>query len=374
MAKKTAEPQRPVAPDPYAVAQAQGQANTQTAIANTTLGNADVLTPYGSSTFRQIGEVNGVPRWQQTVALSPEEQRKKDQQDQLQYGLNDMALDQQRRVAAHLSQPLLGGAIQPERVNQLGPLPSLQGYDFQQLQGGAPLQTNLGNTDFEGARKSVEDAIYARLNPQLERDRASLESTLVNQGFARGSEAFNREMDSFGRQANDARLQAVAAGGQEQSRLFDIARGLGQFANAAQQQAFDQASAVTGTNNDYAARSVDRSNANAMGLYGLGADAAAFQNNARQAALQEALALRNQPINEISTLMGGGQVQMPQFTPFKGGSISDTPLAQSVYQSADLQQKQYAADRAARAQELAGLYGLAGSLGGAATRYAFGGR
>ncbi len=40
---------------------------------------------------------------------------------------------------------------------------------------------------------------------------------------------------------------------------------------------------------------------------------AQFANQARQQALQEAFALRSQPLNEIAGLMGGSQIAMPQF-------------------------------------------------------------
>lgn len=72
----------------------------------------------------------------------------------------------------------------------------------------------------------------------------------------------------------------------------------------------------------------------------------------RQQGFTEALAERNQPINEISALMSGSQVSMPQFTntPQTGvGGVDYTGLVNSKYQ----------ADSAAHQAKMGGLFGLA---------------
>jgi hypothetical protein len=65
-------------------------------------------------------------------------------------------------------------------------------------------------------RARTEEALMARLNPQLERDRASLETRLANQGLTMGSRAYGSSQDDFNRGANDARLGAILAAGQEE--------------------------------------------------------------------------------------------------------------------------------------------------------------
>jgi len=72
----------------------------------------------------------------------------------------------------------------------------------------------------EGGRARVEEALFNRINPSLERDRNSLESRLRNQGLAPGGEAWQNAMGDFTRQTNDARLAVTAAGGAEQSRAI----------------------------------------------------------------------------------------------------------------------------------------------------------
>ncbi len=133
-------------------------------------------------------------------------------------------------------------------------------------------------------RDQVESALMARMQPQIDRDRSALETRLANQGIGYGSEAYSGAMDDFSRGVNDARLGAVAQAGQEQSRL----------AGLAQQDA-------------------------------------GFQNDYRQQSLQEQLALRNQPLNELSALLSGSQVQMPQFQNTPQTSVQGADLSGNVY-------------------------------------------
>jgi len=397
---KKSTPAAPPAPDPYATAQAQTQSNLLTAQANSIIGNADETTPWGTVRYTQLPSVrvggqggagagagggyglyNGmpnifgrsggttdaggydVPRFERTVTLSPTEQRKFEQQQQLGIDLNELALGQTRRVGDVLGQPINAEGL-PERVTSLGALPELQGFNLARTSDVGDIQRQLGPTDFSADRQRVEDALYARLNPQLEQERTSLETNLVNQGFQRGTEAFNEAMNQYGRQANDARMGVIRAGGDEQSRLFQLALAQGQFANTAQQQAYDQMIGAAGFNNAAQQAEIEQANQNRLGLYGLGAQAADFQNQQRQAALQERLALRNQPLNEVSALMSGGQVSMPNFPQYQAGQVAGTPVGDYVYRSADLQNQQYQAALNRQAQERAALYGGIGSIAG----------
>lgn len=165
--------------------------------------------------------------------------------------------------------------------------------------------------DFEPYRQKVEDAMMVRLNDQFSRDEGDLESKLVNQGLTRGSEAFTREMDQMGRNRTDARIQAYLASGQE---------------------------------------------ARAAGTY---------QGTNREREVQEMKLMRDQPINEITALMSGGQVSMPQFTPYRPSEVAQTPVGQYVYQSAAIDQAN--ADRAA--QERASMFGALGSIGAGLFRW-----
>lgn len=175
--------------------------------------------------------------------------------------------------------------------------------------------TALGNDDYEESRKRVEEALYSRLNPSLERDREALETRLANRGIMLGSDLYRQGVDEFTRQSNDARMQTVLAGGQEQSRLF-----------------------------------------------GMDLSRAGFNNTLRQQQFQEALAKRNQPLNEIIGLLSGSQVQMPQFMGANMPTIPTTDNAGIIqnYDNQKLQQAQL--ENQATQSILGGLFGLGGKL------------
>ena len=81
--------------------------------------------------------------------------------------------------------------------------------------------------------------------------------------------------------------------------------------------------------------------------------------------LQESLVYRNQPMNEISALLHGGQISQPQFEGFRPGKLDNTPVGQYVYQSAALDQQKYQTQVSQSNQLTGGLLGLGGSLLGA---------
>lgn len=87
---------------------------------------------------------------------------------------------------------------------------------------------------FSADRARVEEALMSRMSPDLEQDRAALESRLAAQGLQPGTAAFNTEMDRHTRQVNDARMQSIIAGGTEQSRMLGEARMAAEFGNEAQ--------------------------------------------------------------------------------------------------------------------------------------------
>lgn len=70
---------------------------------------------------------------------------------------------------------------------------------------------------------------------------------------------------------------------------------------------------------------------------------------------QEALTERNQPLNEISALMSGSQIQQPNFINTPQSQMASTNLAGMVYDSAAMKNQQQGA-------MMGGLFGLGGSL------------
>ena len=86
-----------------------------------------------------------------------------------------------------------------------------------------------------------------------------------------------------------------------------------------------------------------------------------FQNQAVQQQLAQQMALRNQPLNEISALLSGSQVQMPQFQGYTGSTVAPTPYLQAMQaqDAAAVQRYGIAANQAA--SNMSGLYSVAGA-------------
>jgi hypothetical protein len=443
----------PAQPDPAAVARAQTGSNVMTSIANSYLGNANQYSPFGSMQFNQTGmqtvtdPTSGasyqIPTFESIQSFSPEQQNLYNQSVSLETLQNNIAGDQMSRLSDYLSVPFNQDNLVPrtQSINQP------QYYSNYQSQTGVPLnyslgtenitqfdpssykgllgslsndvgtlQLNVGPQDWSEDRQRVEDAIYSRLNPQLDRDRASLENTLVNQGLVRGSQAFNDAMDESNRQANDARMQTILAGGQEQSRLAGLdfqqfqlenqaatqdltnATTWGNFYNNAQSQdlqnriagnvaqntaaqmAFDQSAQNRQFSNVTAQQEMDnynayldRLNSQQQTMFGQELNLAEYYNTLRERQFQENLAVRNQPISEISALMNGGQPTIPQFTSFRPSPMGETPIGQYTYQGYDTASRNWQAQQQAAAQSRAGMYNLGASLFGTAGRMATGG-
>ncbi len=211
-------------------------------------------------------------------------------------------------------QTALGGKMNNLASGQVDRLGSVLGQPVNAS--GLPEVAN----DFSADRNAVEKAMFDRLRPQMDRSRDAEENRLVNQGFQRGTAGYNNEMDALGRQENDQRLAITGQGLQEQQGLFGM-----QQAN-------------------------------------------------RSRSLQEMLALRNQPINEISALMSGGQVSLPQAQQYNAPQIGAAPIGDYMYNTAALQNQQYNTQYQAQAQKQAALYGALGGLGGAGLYGAAGGK
>ena len=93
---------------------------------------------------------------------------------------------------------------------------------------------------------------------------------------------------------------------------------------------------------------------------------AEFANAARAAGLQEQLALRQLPLNEIAAIMSGAQVQLPQFQAYQGADVAAAPIFGATTAAGDFAQKNYA-NQVAGYNARMGMYGnLAGALGTAA--------
>jgi hypothetical protein len=193
--------------------------------------------------------------------------------------------------------------------------------------GGPAVQTSLDLSNIAkmpvNAGTTAQQAIMSRLDPSLQKQRTSTETNLINQGLRPGTEAYDNAIQLLGQQENDARTQA----------------------------------ALQGINVDIGA--------NAQG-YNQALQGAQFGNTAQQQALAEAIQQRQMPLNEITALMSGSQIQNPQFGAYQGTNVTPPPVFAGAQAQGAAAQNTFNQQMAGQNANTAGLY----SLGAAAAPYA----
>lgn len=363
---------QPKAPDPYDTAQAQMSANIGTAAANMSMNTINQNGPWGSIGYEQTGTVTiqgpdgkpiEVPRYTQTTTLSPEQQALYDRGTAAQGNIASLAQQMSGSLGNTLSKPMDTSGL-PDLQSNFG-----SGYNAKfntKFNGDLGLQTNLGlqttyagADDFSADRDAYTNALLARGAGDRASQEADLRTTLANKGIREGTAAWDSEMERLARQNTDERYAAYLAGGQEQARMVEMARNAAAFGN----------NALT-TQGNFA------NNAKAQqGLFGLSAQqagiaaqqagndaamaSAQFNNAARAQGLQERTNLRNQPLNELTSLLGQSQVQAPSYQGTPQVGVANTNVAGLVQQ--DYQNRLSASQGA-----MGGLFGLGGSILGAA--------
>ena len=192
--------------------------------------------------------------------------------------------------------------------------------------GGPDVQTALDLSNVAkmpvNAGMTGQEAIMQRLEPSLARQRTSTETQLINQGLRPGTEAYDNAINLLGQQETDARTQAVLQG-----LNLDI---------GANQQGFGQA-----------------------------LESGKFGNTAQQQALAEAIQLRQLPLNEITALMSGSQIQNPQFGAYSGATVQAAPIFAGTQAQGAFDQNTYNQQVSQANAATAGLYSLGGAALGA---------
>jgi hypothetical protein len=381
------KPDPPTPPNPIATAAASTSTNVATGVANAFLNNTNQVTPNGTLSYNATGtygwtdpvtnQTYQIPRFTATQTLTPQGQAIQDQNQAAQYNLAGMANAQSGKIAQHLATPLdTSGAPARGDASTISGVPRAQ----TSFNPGGPIQTSLGNVgditktygagDFSADRQHVEDALMARMNPQLQLERQSIEQRLADQGIRYGSAAYTHAMDDYNRQSNDARFAAVDQAGQEQARMMQMDNTRANFENAAQEQGYNQQLGEAGLNNAAVGQQFQQNAAegtfNNAGLAQQIAQAqSAFNaaNAGRNQYMQEAYATRNQPINEITSLLSGSQVSMPNFINTPGSQIATTDTAGLINQNFNQQMGNYTAQNQNWQQLMGGVLGLgAGAL------------
>ena len=303
-------PSQPAAPDYAGAARATSAGTVQASIANNLMAHPNIYTPLGSQTWSQTG-TQTIPGAEGNASVDiPTYQQNVNLTPEGQSLYN-------QQVGLSTGLMGLGQGALDRTAEALG-----SGMDTSNL------PATVGSLDRNAFdRQKVEDAIYgqakSRLDPQWDQTQANMEAKLANQGIAIGHEAYDKEIGNFDRAKTDAYQTAVnnaiTGAGQEQSRQFGIEQGAG-----------------------------------------------TFQNQARSQALQEQLALRQQPLNELNAIRTGAQPNMPQFQPTQyamgaqGPNMSGAAGAQGQW---DL--GQYNAGVGQANSFNSGLMNLGGSIGSA---------
>ena len=190
--------------------------------------------------------------------------------------------------------------------------------------------------------------MYERMNPQLTRTASGSSSSCADQGLQPGTEAYDRAYDAANRQVTDARLAITAKGGEEQQRLNDMAAQRATFQNAAQRDAFTQAASKSQFYNAAKAQELAQKKT-------------AFDatNQTRDKWLQEQYALRAQPLQEITALQSGSQIQQPNFVGGGNSQIANTDVAGIINANFNQSLENYKQNSANVNNIIGGLFGMA---------------
>jgi len=372
-------PKAPQAPDPNVVAAAQTQQNKDTAIANAALNRIDQVTPWGNLTYTQNGvDANGIPKYTQTIQLSPEQQKLMQSNDQISQLLANLGINQAGNLSNTLNQPFNYDKA-PSQVTMVSPRNYQGNVSYGNIQNDVDMSKVpdlIGGADLVKDLQTQRDSLYnqqaAFLDPQWKQDQSDLENKLVQQGIAQNSDAWNRAVGDFSRNKefayNNARNSAITGGGAEQSRLFNIglasnqnaynqALNNAQFHNQAQAQGFGQNFANTNLNNQNEDRLFSQFLTNAN-----------LQNQGRNQYINEQNYLRQQPLNELNALRSGSQVTAPQFSGVPQSLVGNTDVSSLYNNQYQGQLANYNAQQAGNNALMGGLFGLGsaalGNFGG----------
>lgn len=237
------------------------------------------------------------------------------------------------------------------------------GQQAQELANAATAQNY--QTTFEQARAQNE-ALQQIFN------QSQAQQQMYNQAAAQ-----NFQQQLAAQQANLARQAQQVGQSQEAAQFYnqaqqqamqqELARQAAQ--NQAQSQAFnqlmaqqDQRNAAIGQGFDIGAQRAAFQNAAQQQAFQQGIAQQQFRNTAIQQALAQQAAIRSMPINEISALLSGGQVALPQFQGYQGVSVAPAPIFQAGQAAGDYAQRNYQNQVAGYNSQM----GLLGSLAGAA--------
>jgi hypothetical protein len=199
-----------------------------------------------------------------------------------------------------------------------------------------------------------------------------LQNAAISQNYERqlaANQAANQALQQiFGQSVNVQELQNQAAAQNFQQQVA------AQQANLARQaQQVGQAQGAAGFYNEAQSQAMQQelsrqaaANAAQQQQFQQNIAQQQFRNTAIQQALAQQAAIRSIPVNEISALLSGGQVAVPQFQGYQGVSVAPAPLFQAGQAGADYNMGLYGVRANQAASSNAATTGAVGSIAAAA--------
>jgi len=330
-----------------------------------------------------------------TQTLTPQAQQTLDAQQRVQTALANLGERGVSNAYATLSQPFtptsteikkdFGGYQAVPLADQYGLAQAKTGAGTYGLaRGEVPLQYGLDTSDLTqmptNAGMNAQQAILSRLDPTIQAGDTSFKQALANQGLAPGTAAYdaafrNREM-SKNDLYNQAALQGISLDMAARQQGLNELNTVGTFGNQAQlagaglynqavSQNFGQGVTADQLANAAVGQNFGQGITSQSQQYNQALQKAQFQNMAQQQQLAQDLGLRAQPINEVIGLMGGSQIQLPQFQGYQGAQVAPAPTFAGTQAAGQAALQNYGIQQSGAN---AGIQGIA-SLGGMAAMY-----
>ena len=286
-----------------------------------------------------------MPVFRRTVAYKPNVQTIFDKNLLVSGVLNDWAYTQASQLTTVMGVPFTLDGLPPHASTPEAQVLTLA------LDDPGPIQTSISVGDLTTHLANVQNAILLRPMTQWTIDRNARINILRNQGIVAGMEAYDNEMRIYDWRWSDIQNKAFLDAQQEQTRIVQLNVIEGRFANDAQNQRSQQQVMRTGFLNQAALQKFEmlRTIADFIEVF-------------RARSMQEQLTARQEPLNELTSLLHGGQVAQPQFEQFRPGHLDPTPVGQYVYQSAQLDMQRYQVQAQQSQSMMGGMFGLAGNL------------
>ena len=263
----------PPPPDYAGAATATAAGNAEAARIAAMANRVNQVTPYGSLTYTPSNPADKDSQWTATTSLSPTGQQLLDSQNAISLGLGQLGQTGLGYVQDTLNRPFDWSAVPQAPVNP-------------------------GTT--------AQQAIMARLQPQITQQNDAFAQQMANQGIAPGTQAYENAHRSLAQQQNDLLSQAA--------------------------------------------------------LQGINLD-----TTARQQGIQEQSFARNEPLNMLNAVRSGAQVQNPTFQQVpQQATVAGPNLLGAAQAQYGAQSDIYNAQQAQQGNLMNGLFSLGGNaiLGG----------